>query len=986
MVSFDRSSCVQNSWGATFARRSLFISSLLAFASGCATDDDSLLSQRELAAKPVTSPSTPSPSSCGYRVESGTYSTWGNGYEGWVKLTNVSGANGVAFDALVDVGSTTIKSSYDAVRTPVEHGYLFSEPKWLASQPIKAGKFHKFGFIGRGAFQGIKAYLNTLNDQACDAEAPVIDLAVSQDFFTSTGTLDLTAAVSDNVAVRKVTFYQDDAVIGVDWTAPYALQIPVAAALNGRHTFKATAADPSGNLASNSERVLVAIDNRFFGTAVDTAADYEDVVGLFTQLTPGNAGKWGSVEATRDVMNFAQLDQAYDFAQEHGLRFKLHTLFWGLQQPSWLAALPPAEQLEEIHEWLTALSERYGDVEMIDVVNEPINAPPGYSAALGGAGETGHDWLINAFELARDYFPNSELLLNEYNVLIMESSTANYLALVQLLQDRGLIDGIGLQGHFLERSEVATVEANLGTLAGTGLPIYISEFDLNLADDAYHANRTRDLLSVFWANPSVVGVTHWGHLQGSMWQENAYLIRQDGSYRPGLDWILCTQAGEPDCTVPEYVPPTRVGDDYGITLEAEEYDSADGLLSSGDTVAYTDDGDWLAYADVQFEAEWDTLEVTYAKGNTDTISSISVHLGSLESAPIATVALPPTAGWGSLETVTVPWPATSGNHAVYVTFHGSYGVANVDSIRIGTEPPPAVNLVQNGTFESGDTSGWYGWGGSSLSATTAQAHSGSYSMLRAGGGTAATNLTTQVEAGVTYQMSFWVRIEGAATSNVNITQALNCGSGDQYSWVANNGSVPADTWVELAGTVAIPETCNLTSLQLYAEGPGAGVNLYIDDVTLYGPPEGAQNLITNGTFEIGNTSGWYGWGGSVLSATTTQFHGGAFSMLRAGGGTAATDVTSVVQAGESYAMSFWVRIEGAATSNVNVTRALNCGGNTSYGWVANNGSIPADTWVELAGNLAIPADCDLVQLQLYAEGPDSSVNLYIDDVSLITLP
>ncbi len=519
--------------------------------------------------------------------------------------------------------------------------------------------------------------------------------------FTSAGSLDLTASVTDNVAVRKVTFYQDDAVIGVDWTAPYTLQIPVAAALNGRHTFQATAADPSGNLASDSERVLVAIDNRFFGTAVDTAADYEDVLGLFNQLTPGNAGKWGSVEATRDVMNFAQLDQAYDFAQEHGLRFKLHTLFWGLQQPSWLAALPPAEQLEEIHEWLTALSERYGDVEMIDVVNEPINAPPGYSAALGGPGETGHDWLINAFELARDYFPNSELLLNEYNVLIMESSTANYLALVQLLQDRGLIDGIGLQGHFLERAEVTTVETNLGTLAGTGLPIYISEFDLNLADDAYHANRTRDLLSVFWANPSVVGVTHWGHLQGSMWQENAYLIRQDGSYRPGLDWILCTQAGEPDCTVPEYVPPTRVGDDYGITLEAEEYDSADGLLSSGDTVAYTDDGDWLAYADVQLEAEWDTLEVTYAKGNTDTISSISVHLGSLESAPIATVALPPTAGWGSLETVTVPWPATSGNHAVYVSFHGSYGVANVDSIRIGTEPPPAVNLVQNGTFESG---------------------------------------------------------------------------------------------------------------------------------------------------------------------------------------------------------------------------------------------------------------------------------------------
>jgi len=985
MLFVDRSSGIRHLSSAHLARSASLLTSALVLLSGCAAEDDGTLTQRTQAAQ-AAAPTTPSPSSCGYRIETGTYSTWGTGYEAWVKLTNVSGQQGVAFDVLVDIGSTTVKQGYDAVFTPADHAYLASEPSWLWSQPIKANKSFKFGFVGKGAFEGIEAYLNTLNDQACDVAAPVIDLSASEDFFTSAGTLSLTAAVTDDVAVRKVTFYQDDAIVAEDWDAPYTLELPVAAALNGRHTFTATAADPSGNLASDSERALVAIGNRFFGTAVDSAADYEDVVGLFNQLTPGNAGKWGSVEATRDVMNFAQLDQAYEFAQANGLRFKLHTLFWGLQQPAWLAALPPAEQLEEIHEWLLALSERYGDVEMIDVVNEPINAPPAYAPALGGAGETGYDWLINAFELAREYFPNSELLLNEYNVLIMESFTANYLQLVTLLQDRGLIDGIGLQGHFLERAETSTVETNLATLAATGLPIYVSEFDLDLADDAQHANRVRDLLTVFWANPSVVGVTHWGHLEGSTWQEDAYLIRQDGSYRPGLDWILCTQAGEPDCTVPEYVPPTRVGDDYGITLEAEEYDTAEGLLAAGNTVAYTDNGDWLAYADVQIEADWDKLEVTYAKGNTDTISSISIHLDSLDNAPVATVALPPTAGWGSLETVEVPWPATSGNHAIYVSFGGSFGVANVDSIRIGTEPPASPNLISNGTFESGNTNGWYGWGGSSLTASSAQKRSGTYSMLRAGGGTAATNVTSQVQAGVSYQMSFWVRIEGAATSNVNITRALDCGSGDQYAWVASNGSIPAGSWTELAGTVAIPANCNLTSLQLYAEGPGAGVSLYIDDVTLYGPPPGSQNLISNGTFESGNTNGWFGWGGSVLTANTTQYHGGTYSMRRAGGGTAATDVTSVVQAGKTYAASFWVLIEGAATSNVNITRALTCGGSTTWEWVANNGSIPAGTWVQLAGNVTIPASCSLGQLQLYAEGPGSSVNLYLDDVSLVALP
>jgi len=240
-----------------------------------------------------------------------------------------------------------------------------------------------------------------------------------------------------------------------------------------------------------------------------------------------------------------------------------------------------------------------------------------------------------------------------------------------------------------------------------------------------------------------------------------------------------------------------------------------------------------------------------------------------------------------------------------------------------------------------------------------------------------------VQAGVTYNMSFWVRIEGAATTNVNVTRALNCGSGDSYAWVANSGSVPANTWVELAGTVTIPADCNLTSLQLYAEG-AAGLNLYIDDVTLYGPPAGPTNLISNGTFETGS-SGWYGWSGSVLSASTAQHHGGASSLLRTGGGTAATDVTAVVEAGRTYTSSFWVLIEGAASANVNITRALNCGGTTTWNWVGN-GSVPAGTWVELTGTFTIPADCTINQLQLYAEGPGSDVSLYLDDVSLIEMP
>jgi endo-1,4-beta-xylanase len=974
--------------------RSLALVGLLVLLTQCGVHetDEIGVSERTQAAtqgpSPVPVAATPaaSDSSCGYRVQTGTYSIWPGGYQAWVTLTNVSGATGLEFDVLLDIGSTTLVNGYQAEFQPGDRAYLASEPSWLKYQTIPKGASYQFGFIGNGTFAGVKAFINTINGQACDIQPPVVDLTASQDFFTSTGTLTLTAAASDNVAVRKVTFLDGSSVLGEDWNPPYTFVVPVSDTLNGRHVYAAKAVDPSGNEGSDSERVLVAVGNRFFGTAVDTAADYTAVLGHFDQITPENGGKWGVVEATRDTMNWTELDQAYAYAEEHGLKFKLHTLFWGQQQPAWLAALSPQEQLEEIHEWLAALAERYEHLPLVEVVNEPLNAPPGYIQALGGAGETGYDWLIEAFELAREYFPHSELLLNEYNVLIWGDFTANYLPLVELLDERKLIDGIGLQGHFLERAELAVVEANLATLAATGLPIYISELDLNLADDAHHANRLKDLLTIFWANPSVVGVTHWGHLQGSTWQPNAYLIRQDGTFRPGFEWALCTRSGGENCTVPPYVPAPHVGGQYGIALEAEEYDDASGLLALGNTVAYTDSGDFLAYADVLFQDNWDTLSIRYAKGNTDLTSSVAIHLDSLESAPVLTVALPPTADWGSFETVEVPWPATLGHRAVYVSFHGGYGIANVDSLRFGTEPPTSDNLVTNGDFESGNTSGWYGWGGSTLTANATVAHSGGYSLLRAGGGTAATDITAKVQAGATYSVSFWVLIEGAATSNVNITRALNCGGTTTYAWAANNGSIPAGTWVELSGSVAIPADCDLVQLQLYAEGPPAEVNLYLDDVVVLGPPVAAENLIANGDFESGNTSGWYGWGGSSLSASNAFAHSGTFSLLRAGGGTAATDVTAQVQAGSTYSVSFWVLIDGAATSNVNITQALNCGGNTSYAWVANNGSIPAGSWVELAGNLAIPADCDLVQLQLYAEGPAAEVNLHLDDVRVAKLP
>jgi hypothetical protein len=438
--------------------------------------------------------------------------------------------------------------------------------------------------------------------------------------------------------------------------------------------------------------------------------------------------------------------------------------------------------------------------------------------------------------------------------------------------------------------------------------------------------------------------------------------------------------------LPEYVPQPWVGDEYGVTLQAELYDQAQGVLALGSVVAYTDASDWLAYTTVQFDATWDTLAISYAKGNTD-VGSLSFHLDSLANEPVVEVLLEPTSGWGNNETIEGPWPSVSGGRAVYVRFNDVVGgVANLDSVRFGKEAPDSgAELIVNGGFET-DASGWYSWNGT-VAITSERAHSGTSSLLVSGGtatGPAATDLFGLAGPGVTYTVSFWVSVGGASPSPVNVTQALNCGGSTSYSWIANNAAVPNDAWAELTGSLVIPADCDLQGLQVYAEGSAAAVPLYIDDVSIKGPPpNGGQNLIVNGDFES-DASGWFSWVGTV-SSSSTKAYSGSRSLLVTGIGTgpAALDVSDVVEAGATYSLSLWVSVGNVASSQVNVTRALTCGGSTTYTWVANNAAVSSSDWSRLTGPISIPQECESPGLMIYAEGSGANVELYVDQVTLI---
>ena len=161
-----------------------------------------------------------------------------------------------------------------------------------------------------------------------------------------------------------------------------------------------------------------------------------------------------------------------------------------------------------------------------------------------------HRWAYSLSEKSEDLYEKSkkkvvDFIGAEFASEINYTYNANYafniitqtLKKSEILKNKKLIDGIGEQGHFFETTPINIIQQNLNKLSATGLPIYLSEFDVHLADDQAQLNKYKELFPVFWQNPAVKGITLWGYHQGQIWRSNAYLVRSDNTERPALEWL-----------------------------------------------------------------------------------------------------------------------------------------------------------------------------------------------------------------------------------------------------------------------------------------------------------------------------------------------------------------------------------------------------------------------------------------------------------------
>ncbi len=332
----------------------------------------------------------------------------------------------------------------------------------------------------------------------------------------------------------------------------------------------------------STQTPIAAGKNKFIGS-VYGGSQSNDFEYYFNQVTPENAGKWGSVEGTRDTFDWQQLDSIRAFAARNDFPFRYHVLLWGAQQPTWLKPLSDEEKVGEIIEWISGVANHFdgstdarATLEYVEVLNEFINQPPdnlGQNANDAGSGDYigalrslndslettagEYDWIVNAFKIARSYFPCEEtkLMLNEYNVVNGGGiTTSKYVEVAQLLDSLGLVDVLGFQGHAFstrvyagapenyteERfaEQTATLTEKLDSLAMIGLPLMVTELEIDgntdgtytptndqMVADSFQLAEYERVFGLFWNHPSVIGITLWGYRTG-LWRtdQDAYII------------------------------------------------------------------------------------------------------------------------------------------------------------------------------------------------------------------------------------------------------------------------------------------------------------------------------------------------------------------------------------------------------------------------------------------------------------------------------
>jgi Beta-1,4-xylanase len=314
------------------------------------------------------------------------------------------------------------------------------------------------------------------------------------------------------------------------------------------------------------------------------------VVKQFNTVTAENVMKWAVIHPEPNRYNFEAADRFIEFGQKNKMFIIGHTLVWQNQIPEWAFVdsskklLTRDAMLARMKDHIFTVVGRYkGKVHGWDVVNEAFN-DEGEFQKTKWLKTIGEDFIIKAFEYAREADPNAELYYNDFS-LDKPAKRDAVVRLVRELRSKGLrIDGVGIQGHWgMDYPTKEDLGAFIDSVAACGVKVMVTELDVDILPrgDNYMgadinvradlqkelnpyvdglpvevqkklADRYAELFSMLLAHPGKIGrVTLWGVYDKTSWLNNwpvrgrtSYPLLFDRNYQPKTAFFAVLKTAE----------------------------------------------------------------------------------------------------------------------------------------------------------------------------------------------------------------------------------------------------------------------------------------------------------------------------------------------------------------------------------------------------------------------------------------------------------
>lgn len=232
----------------------------------------------------------------------------------------------------------------------------------------------------------------------------------------------------------------------------------------------------------------------------------------FNLIVAENDTKMGRIYRGEDDFDWTMADRYVKFAHENNQDLRWHTLVWHNQSPKWIFEDANGNKItkeileERLKKYIFAVGNRYAnEVCSVDVVNECIS-DKNYGLRDGSEHSKwldiiGPEYIDKAFFWAKEAFPKSNLVINDYNLEMFEGKRQGMYKLVKGMLERGVpVDTVGLQMHInIQNPPVSEIEQTIELFGNLGLNVIVTEMEVSayVDKDFEHPDPRREYTKEF---------------------------------------------------------------------------------------------------------------------------------------------------------------------------------------------------------------------------------------------------------------------------------------------------------------------------------------------------------------------------------------------------------------------------------------------------------------------------------------------------------